>query len=73
MILVFLSSHLNHISIHDAELLVVPGHEVVNDTHVHGWLTGAETADAHLVTATYVTRIKHSEHKLKKRSPQIWS
>lgn len=37
----FFSSHLNNIALHDAQLLAVPGHEVVNDPHVEGRLTGA--------------------------------
>lgn len=42
------TSHLNHVALHDAQLAAVPGHEVVNDPHVQGGLTRAETsADTH--------------------------
>lgn len=36
--------HLNHVTLHDAQLAAVPGHEVVNDPHVQGGLTSAETS-----------------------------
>lgn len=39
---VSLSSHLNHFTLHNAQLSVVPGHEVVNDAHVQRWLSGPE-------------------------------
>lgn len=46
------SSHLNYIALHNAQLLVVLGHEVVHDPHVEGWLSGTETAaDTQFVTS----------------------
>lgn len=48
----FCNSHLNGFTLHNAQLSVVPRHEVINGPHVLGWLIGAETStDRHLVIA----------------------
>lgn len=41
---VSLSSHLNHFTLHYAQLSVVPGHKVVHDAHVQRSLSRSEMA-----------------------------